>query len=159
MRQQEAVEKRHDVIIDTEASRLVVYGSRHSVSSAVRELYDMFREFQERNQTQSFQLSARAAHRIGLWAICQRLQNETKMRIIVHQDTSTVSITGPKALLADAYRKIIAFAREVDDEKHTHYLVPSSKDLRRVLTIKLPQLIAAAGGPEDEEEARQMFTM
>lgn len=81
------------------------------------------------------------------------------MRIIVHQDTSTVSITGPKALLADAYRKIIAFAREVDDEKHTHYLVPSSKDLRRVLTIKLPQLIAAAGGPEDEEEARQMFTM
>lgn len=158
-RQQEALEKRHDVVIDNEPSRLVIYGSRKGVSNAVRELHDMFREFQERNQTQAFQLSARAAHRIGLWAICQRLQNETKMRIMVHRETSTVTITGPKAILGDAYRKIIAFAREVDDEKHTHYLVPSSKDLRRVLTIELPRLIAAAGGPEDEEEARQMFTM
>lgn len=119
----------------------------------------MFQEFQDRNQTQSFQVSARAAHRIGLWAICQRLQNETKMRIIVQQDRSTVTITGPKHMLAEAYRRILVFAAAVDDEKHTHYLVPSSRDLRRVLLIELPRLIALAGGPDDEEEARQMFTM
>jgi hypothetical protein len=159
LRQQEAIEKRFDVIIDTEPNRLVVYGTRNGVSTAVRELYEMFREFQDRNQTQSFQVSGRAAHRIGPWAICQRLQNETKMRVIVQQDTSTVTITGPKHLLGEAYRRILAFAAAVDDEKHTHYLVPSSRDLRRVLLIELPRLIAAAGGPDDEEEARQMFTM
>jgi hypothetical protein len=159
LRQQEAIEKRFDVIIDTEPNRLVVYGTRNGVSTAVRELYEMFREFQDRNQTQSFQVSGRAAHRIGLWAICRRLQNETKMRVIVQQNTSTVTIAGPENLLGEAYRRILAFAAAVDDEKHTHYLVPSSRDLRCVLLIELPRLIAAAGGPDDDEEARQMFTV
>ena len=35
----EAIEARHDVIIDVESGRLVVYGSRSGVSDAVRELY------------------------------------------------------------------------------------------------------------------------
>jgi hypothetical protein len=107
--------------------------------------------------SQKLYVSKRAAHRIGLWAICQRLQNETGTRIVV-ADT-IVTINGPKHLLSSAYHKIKAFGTQVDDEKHTHYLVPSSKDLRRVLMIELPRLIAAGGGPQDEEEARQMFTM
>jgi len=129
------------------------------VTGAVRELYDMFQEFQDRYQTQLFTVSGRAAHRIGLWAICQRLQKETKMQIIVQQDASTVTITGQKHLLGEAYRRIMAFAAVVDDEQHMHYLVPSNRDLRRVLLIELPSLIAAAGGPDDDEEARQMFTV
>ena len=72
---------------------------------------------------------------------------------------STVVIMGPKNVLPAAKRSILAFARQVDDEKHTHYIVPSSKDLRRVLMIALPRIISQCGGPEDEEEARQMFTM
>ena len=35
----DAIEARHDVIIDVESGRLVVYGSRTGVSEAVRELY------------------------------------------------------------------------------------------------------------------------
>lgn len=119
----------------------------------------MFQEFQEGNMTQTFTVSQRAAHRIGLWAICQRLQNETGTRINAQPETNVISVTGPKHKLRPAYLKVRDFARSVDDEKHTHYLVPSSKDLRRVLMIELPRLIAAGGGPEDEEEARQMFTM
>lgn len=158
-RRQEAVEQRHNVVIDHEPNRLIVYGLRGGVSAAVRELRASFQEFQDGNMTQSFMVSQRAAHRIGLWAICQRLQNETGTRITVQAEANVIGVTGPKNKLRPAYTKIREFAKSVDDEKHTHYLVPSSKDLRRVLMIELPRLIAAGGGPEDEEEARQMFTM
>ncbi|KAF8303372.1 hypothetical protein DL93DRAFT_450361 [Clavulina sp. PMI_390] len=158
-RRRDAIEKRHQVVIDIEPARIVAYGNVASVKSALRELVGMFQEFWERNQTHSFHVSTRAAHRIGMWVFCQRLQNETKTAIAIEQNTATVTIRGPKALLPDAYQCVMAFARTVDAEKETHYLVPWSKDLRRLLVIQLPQLIAKAGGPEDEEEARQMFTV
>ncbi|KAF8308516.1 hypothetical protein DL93DRAFT_1881429 [Clavulina sp. PMI_390] len=158
-RQQEAMEKRHRVVIDIEPTGIVVYGDLAGVNKASRELFGMFKEFDKRNQKQSFQVSPRAARRIGLRAIWRRLRDETKTRIFIRQETATVTIWGPKALLPDACHCIMTFARTVDAEKQTHYVVPRSKDLRSLLTIQLPRLIAKAGGPEDEEEARQMFTI
>ncbi len=104
-------------------------------------------------------MSSRAAHRISLWAISQRLQKETNTKITVDVNANMILLTGNKNFLGSARRSIQSYARQIDDEKHTHFIVPTSKDLRRVLMISLPRIIGQCGGPEDEDEARQMFTM
>ena len=85
---------------------------------------------------------------------------ETLTRITVEpRSPATVTVTGPKLLLSDARNHILQFAASVDGERLMKYLVPGNPDLRGLLMIALPKLIRKSGGPEDEDEARQMFTM
>src|ERR1700694_2573514 len=98
-RRQDALETRHQVLIDVEPTRLLVYGDAPSVESAVLELSTMFREHQQGNETRVILVSKRASHRIGLWAITQRLQRETNTRVVVNPN-NTVSLTGPKHVIA-----------------------------------------------------------
>ena len=175
---QKTLENKYGVVIDQEPTRLVIYGHRDGVSKTTQELYKVrmnfcaltishsklfclqaFREYQNNNATDYFSVSPRAAHRISLWAISQRLQKETNTKIAVDLGGNTIFLTGNRNVLGSARRSILSYAHQIDDEKHTHFIVPTSKDLRRVLMISLPRIIGQCGGPEDEDEARQMFTM
>lgn len=66
---------------------------------------------------------------------------------------------GAKELLRPARNHILLLAKAIDAERRKQYVLRYSRGLRAFLMTELPRIITACGGPKDEEEARQMFTM
>lgn len=105
-------------------------------------------------------VSERAANRIGLWALHKRLQEETLVNIqVVKGRRGVIRITGAKERLIPSRNHILLHAQAIDVERRKKYTMSYSRGLRAFLMTELPRIITTSGGPEDEDEARQMFTM